>query len=77
MAIYLTPALLHDDQYDPATDVDGTLVPFTVPGTHSAHCDRENLRFVIVAPADMAAPLDWEIKTEAEINELYPGTFGG
>lgn len=75
MAIFLAPALLHDDQYDPATDVDGTMVPFTVPGMRSPHCDKDNLLFVIVAPDDMTAPLDWQEKTEAEINELYPGTF--
>jgi len=75
--IYLTPALLADGQYDPATNVDGTMTVFTVPGMRSPHCDRDNLLFVIVAPADMVAPADWQEKTEAEINVLYPGTFGG
>ena len=75
--IYLVPALLHDDQYDPATDVDGTLVPFSVPGLKAPVCDRENMLFVVIAPDGMAAPLDWQLKTEAEINALYPGTFGG
>jgi len=75
--IYLTPALLADGQYDPATDVDGTLVAFSVPGMSAPVCDRGNLLFVIVAPADMVAPSDWQEKTEAEINVLYPGTFGG
>ena len=75
MAIFLTPGVEIDGQRDPATDVDGTLVPFTVPGMRSPHCDKDNLLFVIVAPDDMLAPLDWQEKTEAEINELYPGTF--
>ena len=75
--IYLTPALLLDGQYDPATDVDGALVAFTVPGMQAPVCDRENLLFVVVAPDGMPAPLDWQEKTEAEINVLYPGTFGG
>jgi hypothetical protein len=75
--IYLTPALLLDGQYDPATDVDGALVAFSVPGMAAPVCDRDNLLFVVVAPAGMSAPLDWQEKTEAEINELYPGTFGG
>lgn len=77
MAIYLTPGVETDGQYDPATDVDGTMTVFTVPGMRSPHCDKENLLFVVVAPAGMPAPLDWQEKTEAEINVLYPGTFGG
>ncbi len=75
MAIYLTPGVEIEGQRDPATDVDGTLIPFTVPGMRSQHCDKENLRFVIIAPEGMLAPLDWQEKTEEEINELYPGTF--
>jgi len=77
MAIYLAPGVDIDGQYDPATDVDGVTTVFTVPGMRSPHCDRDNLLFVIVAPADMVAPADWQEKTEAEINALYPGTFGG
>ena len=77
MAIYLTPGVETDGQYDPATDVDGTLVAFTVPGMRSPHCDKDSLLFVIVAPEGMDAPSDWQEKTEAEINVLYPGTFGG
>ncbi len=75
MAIYLAPGVEIDGQYDPATDVDGTLIPFTVPGMRSPHCDKDNLLFVIIAPDGMLAPLDWQEKTEEEINELYPGTF--
>lgn len=75
--IYLTPALLSGGQYDPATDVDGALVAFSVPGMTAPVCDREKLLFVVVAPDGMPAPLDWQEKTEAEINVLYPGTFGG
>lgn len=75
--IYLAPGVEIDGQRDPAKDVEGELAPFSVPGMYSKHCDHDNLLFVIVAPEGMEAPVNWQEKTEAEINELYPGTFGG
>lgn len=77
MAIYLTPGVMAGDLLEPATDVDGTLTSHIVAGMYSRHCDKDNLLFVIVAPEGFAAPSDWQEKTEAEINALYPGTFGG
>lgn len=75
--IYLAPLVEIDGRLDPATNVDGNLVSLTAPGMTAPVCDRELLRFVVVAPDGFPAPLDWQEKTEAEINELYPGTFGG
>lgn len=77
MAIYLTPGVEIDGQRDPATLEGGAMIPFSVPHMYSKHCDHDNLLFVIVAPEGMVAPADWQEKTEAEINALYPGTFGG
>lgn len=73
--IYLAPGVEIEGQRDPATEIEGILFPFSVPGMYSKHCDRDNLLFVIVAPEGMEAPVNWQEKTEAEINELYPGTF--
>lgn len=73
--IYLTPLAEKDGQLDPATSVDGALIPLTAPGMRAPVCDRELLRFVVIAPAGFPAPGDWLEKSEAEINEIYPGTF--
>jgi len=73
--IFLAPLVEINGQFDPATNLDGNLVALTAPGMTAPVCDRELLRFVVVAPEGFPAPDDWEEMTKEQINDLYPGTF--